>query len=117
MLHDRLEPDSRQEFEDADAGRDGHDLPYAVVGISNWALDSSKMNRAIVLSRPDPDKNDLEETANAIVTRMGGRLGSNHKLVLRAVSAAYFAFKQPSAEHVSHVRLSLIHISEPTRPY
>lgn len=38
----------------------------AVVGISNWALDASKMNRAITLSRPDPDKNDLIESARSI---------------------------------------------------
>ena len=43
------------------------DLPYAVVGISNWALDPAKMNRAIVLSRPDPDADDLEKTAAAIM--------------------------------------------------
>lgn len=66
------------------------------------------MNRAIVLSRPDPDREDLEETANAIVERMGGRagrdVGNNHRRVLRAVSSAYFYFKQPSADYVSHVR-------------
>jgi hypothetical protein len=31
------------------------ELDVAVVGISNWALDAAKMNRAIHLSRPDPD--------------------------------------------------------------
>ena len=35
----------------------------AVVGISNWALDAAKMNRAIHLSRPEPTVKDLEETA------------------------------------------------------
>ena len=35
----------------------------AVVGISNWALDAAKMNRAIHLSRPEPTIKDLEETA------------------------------------------------------
>ena len=35
----------------------------AVVGISNWALDAAKMNRAIHLSRPEPTPNDLGETA------------------------------------------------------
>ena len=29
------------------------------VGISNWAMDASKMNRVIYLARPDPDITDL----------------------------------------------------------
>ena len=35
----------------------------SVVGISNWSLDASKMNRGITQSRPDPDNNDLLESA------------------------------------------------------
>ena len=38
----------------------------AVVGISNWSLDASKMNRAITLSRPDPDLEDLNQSAASI---------------------------------------------------
>eukprot|EP00347_Sterkiella_histriomuscorum_P010832 403374756 len=38
----------------------------AFVGISNWSLDASKMNRVITLSRYDPDQYDLLETALSI---------------------------------------------------
>jgi len=38
----------------------------AVVGISNWALDAAKMNRAIHLSRPEPDVGDLFETGKSL---------------------------------------------------
>ena len=38
----------------------------AFIGISNWRLDASKMNRALYLARPDPDQNDLIETALSI---------------------------------------------------
>ena len=38
----------------------------AVVGISNWALDAAKMNRAIHLSRPEPDVDDLFETGKSL---------------------------------------------------
>jgi E3 ubiquitin-protein ligase RNF213 len=31
-------------------------LDIAVVGLSNWSLDSAKMNRVIHLSRPEPGK-------------------------------------------------------------
>ena len=38
----------------------------AVVGISNWCLDPAKMNRAIHLSRPEPDIADLFQTGQSI---------------------------------------------------
>ena len=38
----------------------------ATVGISNWALDASKMNRVITLSRTDPEQKDLLDTAKSI---------------------------------------------------
>lgn len=38
------------------------------VGISNWSLDASKMNRGVHLSIPEPDKKDLIETASIIAT-------------------------------------------------
>ena len=50
VLHSLLEPGNNS-FPDV-----------AVVGISNWALDAAKMNRAIHLSRPEPDVKDLFET-------------------------------------------------------
>ncbi|XP_046854892.1 uncharacterized protein LOC124447906 [Xenia sp. Carnegie-2017] len=51
VLHSILEP-GKGELPDV-----------AVVGISNWALDAAKMNRAIHLSRPEPSVKDLSETA------------------------------------------------------
>lgn len=35
----------------------------AFIGISNWRLDASKMNRALYLVRPDPPLKDLKSTA------------------------------------------------------
>ena len=43
------------------------DPPIAVVGISNWALDAAKMNRAVCLQRPEPLEADLHATGDAIV--------------------------------------------------
>ena len=42
------------------------DFKIAFIGISNWRLDASKMNRGLYLARPDPDKKDLEFTAISI---------------------------------------------------
>ncbi|KAL3859944.1 hypothetical protein ACJMK2_010123 [Sinanodonta woodiana] len=54
VLHSLLEP----------AGKSFPEI--AVVGISNWALDAAKMNRAIYLSRPDMDEKELFETGKSI---------------------------------------------------
>ena len=43
------------------------DPPIAIVGISNWALDAAKMNRAVCLQRPEPKASDLQATGEAIV--------------------------------------------------
>ncbi|XP_071105125.1 uncharacterized protein [Haliotis cracherodii] len=54
VLHSLLEPGDAE-------------LPnVAVVGISNWALDAAKMNRAIHLSRPDMDVHELFLTGISI---------------------------------------------------
>ena len=54
VLHSLLEPDGRAQPD------------VAVVGISNWALDASKMNRGIHLSRPDMDEEELFQTGVSI---------------------------------------------------
>ena len=54
VLHSLLEPG------------DGQLPDVAVVGISNWCLDPAKMNRAIHLSRPEPDIQDLFQTGQSI---------------------------------------------------
>lgn len=42
------------------------DRKVGFIGISNWRLDASKMNRALYLARPNPTKNDLINTAVGI---------------------------------------------------
>lgn len=69
----------------------------AVVGISNWSLDAAKMNRAIHISRPEPDLDQLLETAKAIFDSYqtnGGFFSSGTKSLLKGVSIAYSKFYQ-----------------------
>ena len=35
----------------------------AFIGISNWALDPAKMNRGVMVTRDDPDLDELELSA------------------------------------------------------
>jgi MoxR-like ATPase len=44
-----------------------NDDEVVTLGISNWVLDPAKMNRAVCLQRPDPDKEDLELIGSVLV--------------------------------------------------
>ncbi|XP_029311958.1 LOW QUALITY PROTEIN: E3 ubiquitin-protein ligase rnf213-beta [Cottoperca gobio] len=51
-------------------------MKVGFVGISNWALDPAKMNRGIFVSRWDPSKDELVETAKGICS-------SSNQILLR----------------------------------
>jgi DNA-directed RNA polymerase specialized sigma subunit len=53
VIHSQLEYDENKD-------------KVAFVGVSNWILDACKMNRCIFLSIPEPDEEDLIETAKKI---------------------------------------------------
>ena len=42
------------------------DKQIAFVGISNWVLDASKMNRGISISIPEPDEEENKETSKQL---------------------------------------------------
>ena len=58
---------------------DDNEFKIAFVGISNWKIDISKMNRCLTLSNPDPDKEDLILTANTIANALDSTLANNYK--------------------------------------
>jgi len=51
----------------------------AFVGISNWILDASKMNRGLFLSIPPPDLDDLKTTAQTIAESYNLNLARENK--------------------------------------
>ena len=63
----------------------------AVVGISNWALDAAKMNRAIHLSRPEPTVKDLAETAISLY--QSDDIDEPSKTVLSCLANAYHEYQ------------------------
>ncbi|XP_053368256.1 E3 ubiquitin-protein ligase rnf213-alpha-like [Clarias gariepinus] len=70
---------------------DDEPLPYkkvGFIGISNWALDPAKMNRGIFVSRGDPDKTELVETATGICSLQPVVL-ENIKHLFEPLAAAY----------------------------
>ena len=66
----------------------------AFVGISNWILDASKMNRGLFLSIPKPDKNDLETTALTIAESYNVKLAQDNKELFVALANTYFEYKE-----------------------
>uniref|UniRef100_A0ABM5FN25 E3 ubiquitin-protein ligase RNF213 isoform X1 n=1 Tax=Pogona vitticeps TaxID=103695 RepID=A0ABM5FN25_9SAUR len=72
---------------------DDDPLPYkkvGFIGISNWALDPAKMNRGIFVSRGDPSKEELIESAKGIC--------SSERAVLQKVERFFRIFANAYGE-------------------
>jgi len=82
ILHSLLEPEKAE---------------LAFVGISNWRLDASKMNRAVYLARPDPDLDDLVNTALSIFEYYIKEPRFDERNIMRALATTYFEFKKEQA--------------------
>ena len=73
---------------------DDNEFKIAFVGISNWKIDASKMNRCLTLSKPDPDKEDLLLTADTIANALDNTLANNYKTLIEALAITYYEYKQ-----------------------
>ncbi|CAF1340047.1 unnamed protein product [Adineta steineri] len=71
---------------------------YGFVGISNWRLDASKMNRALYLSTPDPNVDDLKLTGKTIFDSMQlqpeGCAISLEPIFIESLSQAYYDLRE-----------------------
>ena len=72
---------------------DDKDQKFAFVGISNWKLDASKMNRAIFLGVPSLDENDLEETAYEIAQNLDPQILMKYKDLFSNLVKTYRNYK------------------------
>ena len=86
VIHSELEYDDNTE-------------KVSFIGISNWSLDASKMNRGIHLSIPEPDYEDLIETALAIAESYDIRLKSNYKEYFENLAKTYFEYKEKLSQN------------------
>jgi hypothetical protein len=86
---------------------------YGFVGISNWRLDASKMNRALYLSTPDPNVEDLKLTGRIISTSMQrqseDRAIQLEPIIIESLSQAYYDLyenmKYTQADHENYFGL------------
>ena len=68
------------------------DEKLAFVGISNWTLDASKMNRGIYLAVSAPDEKDCIETAIEIANSYDDNLGNKYKDEFKLLARSYAEF-------------------------
>jgi len=71
------------------------------IGISNWPLDASKMNRGIHLSIPEPDEEDLIETALAIAESFDIRLKQDYREYYTYLAYSYHEYKKEIQQNYS----------------
>ena len=69
------------------------DKKVSFVGISNWALDASKMNRGIFISIPEPDEEDMRETALTIGKSYNEILADKFKYYFENLGKTYYEYK------------------------
>ena len=66
------------------------DPPIAIVGLSNWVLDPAKMNRAVLVQRPEPSHDDICQTGSSIMGLPPNARSSPLVTLLEQLSRAYF---------------------------
>ena len=82
VIHSELEYDQNE-----------GDKQIAFVGISNWALDASKMNRGISLSIPEPNEEDNKETSLIIGKSYNDDLAKKYKSFYENLGLVYYEYK------------------------
>jgi len=70
------------------------DKKIAFVGISNWALDASKMNRGMYLSIPEPTIEDVQETSLIIGQSYDAELAKDYTTFYENLGITYFNYKK-----------------------
>ena len=65
------------------------------LGVSNWILDASKMNRGITITIPDPNENDIKKTSITIAkSYLGENLDDNIKKFFENLGSSYYEYKK-----------------------
>lgn len=84
VLHSKLEFDLKEDEE-----------KIGFIGISNWSLDSAKMNRAITLYVPELDHKieDTRNTMQSIVENINSEIYEKYKNIFLILSESYYYFK------------------------
>ena len=69
-------------------------------GLTNWALDASKMNRGIRIFLQDPDEDDLLKTSIQIAKSIDETIFNENEKLFKFLSKTYFIFKEKKSKTV-----------------
>ena len=83
VIHSKLENEQNND-----------EIKVAFIGISNWILDASKMNRGIHISIPDLDEVDNKDTSLTIAESYDPILAFNYKQFFENLGKTYFLYKE-----------------------
>jgi rhodanese-related sulfurtransferase len=72
---------------------DENPIKVSFVGISNWELDASKLNRGIYLNIPEPDEEDLIHTADIIAKSYKNDLDITYNELFKLLASSYYKYK------------------------
>ena len=78
------------------------------IGISNWILDASKMNRGILYYIKDFDEKDVIDTAEAIADSYDEKLKQNYKEYYKYLSLAYLKYMKKLKKDSENIDNSFI---------
>ena len=79
------------------------DMQVGFIGLSNWTLDLSKMNRLIFISRPDMELNDLVEIFESSLAAGEDKiLNASLKKYLFILAKAYLSFRDWQKKYGTH---------------
>ena len=84
VIHSELEYDLNED-----------DKKISFIGVSNWTLDSSKMNRGITINIPDPNDEDIKTTSKTIAySYLEEKLKDNIILFFENLGLGYYNYKK-----------------------
>ena len=93
VIHHLLERDKQKidvlKVFNEDNNEENDEEPVPFLGISNWKLDASKINRALSLTITDYDIDDLKETAISIAEALDNELSIKYKDFFEILAKTY----------------------------
>ena len=87
VIHSQLEYDENED-------------KVAFVGISNWTLDASKMNRGVFLSIIEPDEEDIKLTSRTIAETYSSFLLYSNQVYFDNLGLSYYKFKEQQKNYI-----------------
>ena len=85
VIHSQLEYDENED-------------KISFVGVSNWTLDASKMNRGVYLAIPEPQEDDLQDTALTIAESYSISIKDNYQEFFENLASTYYIYKEKLKE-------------------